>query len=143
MQNVPFHLQLVRGAIGKQFVIKHYGKRVIMTKFPDMTKIKPSEKQVECRQLFALAVAYAKHINDNAELKQQYQARIKKGRDVYRSAIQEYLDTYKMQQQDKATGKNSLKLVKPGQKNTIAPLVVIESLGDMFFIPAVHYNDTG
>jgi hypothetical protein len=91
MKKIPFHLQLIRGAIGKRFVIKHYGKKIVMTAFPDMTQIKPSIKQQECRQQFAAAVAYAQGVINNAEQKELWQKKIKKGKSVYRAAIQEYL----------------------------------------------------
>ena len=92
---IPFHLTLIRGAIGKKFVIKHYGKKVVMTRFPKMAHIIPSKKQKARRELFAEAVAYAKTINGDPEFKRAYQLRLKKGITVYHAAVQEYLQIHK------------------------------------------------
>lgn len=81
----------LRGAVGKQLVFKQYGKKTVVSKYPDMTKITPSERQKEKRTLFAEAVAYAKLINRNPVQKATYLAKVKKGQSVYQYALKEYL----------------------------------------------------
>jgi hypothetical protein len=38
-------LRQVRGQIGKQFVVKQYGKKTVITAYPDMSNVKPSKAQ--------------------------------------------------------------------------------------------------
>lgn len=81
----------LRGQLGKQLVFKRYGKKVVVTRYPDMSKVKPSIQQQQQRSRFAEAVAYARHITHNAELKAMYADKVKKGQTVYHYALQEYL----------------------------------------------------
>jgi hypothetical protein len=83
------------GQIGKSLVIKQYGTKTIVTKFPDMSHIKPSKPQQQQRSRFAQAVAYAKHINNDAALNKAYREKIKKGQSVYQYALQEFLKKQK------------------------------------------------
>jgi len=87
--NILFHG--VNGQIGKQIVIKRYGTRTVITAYPDMSSIKPSEAQKQKRKNFAEAVAYAKAITGDPEKKALYEAKVKKGRSVYNYAMAEYL----------------------------------------------------
>ena len=89
-----FLLQGTSGAIGKQVVAKHYGKRTVLSKYPDMSGIKPSKAQKAKRSLFAKAVAYAQKINNSASLKEAYKKKVKKGKTVYHTAIKEYLKNH-------------------------------------------------
>ncbi len=60
------------GALNQLVVFKRYGNKTVVTRYPNMSGIKPSTEQKKQRGLFAEAVAYAKIINDNPELKAQY-----------------------------------------------------------------------
>jgi len=60
-----------------------------------MSRVKPSRKQKNNRNLFKEAVAYAKKINRTPALKQTYLKKIKKGESVYHYAIKEYLSKHK------------------------------------------------
>src|SRR5206468_12845643 len=82
--NLPLSLRIVRGAIGKEFVIKHYKYGVIRTKYPDMTRIVASMEQRKCRDLFKEAVAYAKVIISDPEGKRKWQNRILMRNGVYK-----------------------------------------------------------
>lgn len=81
----------LKGQIGKQLVFKQYGKKTVVTRFPDMSKIVPSELQKKQRSSFAKAVAYAKSINNDPVLKAKYAKKMKKGKSVFQYAIQEFL----------------------------------------------------
>lgn len=81
----------ISGAVGKQFVFKQYKGKTIVTKYPDMTNIKPSERQKERQKVFKEAVAYAKAVNRDPEKKAFYQTKLKPGETVYRYALKEYL----------------------------------------------------
>lgn len=84
-------LRNVQGQIGKELVVKKYGKKTVITKYPDMSGIKPSKLQKVKRSRFAEAVAYAQNILHNPALKAQYAAKVKKGQSVYHYAIKEFL----------------------------------------------------
>ena len=63
MERMPFYYRMIRGAIGRKFVVKHYeGGRVVVTRFPDMSGIVATEKQRVRRDLFREAVVWAKWI---------------------------------------------------------------------------------
>src|SRR5665647_797308 len=62
MKRMPFLLNLIQGSIGKKYVVKHYRKGIVVTKYPHMTGIIASKKQVVCRASFAEAAAYARDI---------------------------------------------------------------------------------
>ena len=84
-------LHQVRGQIGKQIVVKRYGKKTVITAYPDMSRVKPSKLQKTKRKDFAAAVAYARSIINDPAQKAAYAKRIKKGERVYNFAIKEYL----------------------------------------------------
>ena len=84
-------LQGLHGSIGKEVVIKQYGKKTVVSRYPDMSNIQPSALQQQKRILFREAVAYAKSILNNPVQKKLYQAKIKKGQTVYHYALKAYL----------------------------------------------------
>ncbi len=91
MKTSSFLLSLVKGQIGKKIVVKHYGKKVVVTKAPDMSHVKPSTLQKVQRSRFAEAVAYAKHINNTSELKAAYVQKARKSKSVYQYVLKAYL----------------------------------------------------
>ena len=84
-------LRNVQGQIGKEFVVKKYGKKTVVTKYPDMSGIKPSKLQKVKRSRFAEAVAFAQSIIRNPQQKALYAKKVKKGQSVYHYAIKEFL----------------------------------------------------
>ncbi len=88
-------LKQISGHIGKQIVIKQYGDKTVVTKYPDMSKIKPSPLQKEKQKIFAEAVKYAKAINRDPAQKKKYEKKVKKGQSVYHYALKEYLQKNK------------------------------------------------
>ena len=90
MKNNSFLLSQVQGQIGN-IVVKHYGKKTVITKAPDMSRIKPSALQRVQRNRFAKAVAYARHINNTPELKAAYVKKAKKSKSVYQYVLKEFL----------------------------------------------------
>jgi hypothetical protein len=81
----------LRGQLGKQLVFKRYGKKTVVTRYPDMSKVKPSKQQQQQRSRFAEAVAYARKITHDPVLKATYAEKVNKGQTVYHYALQEYL----------------------------------------------------
>ncbi|MCU7552783.1 hypothetical protein OCK74_26935 [Chitinophagaceae bacterium LB-8] len=94
-------LGIIRGSIGKCFVVKHYRankkkklkKRIIVTRYPDMSGIVASEKQRVRRDLFKEAVVYARWIIGDAERKKAFRKSLprKKRKHVYQAAIRLYM----------------------------------------------------
>jgi hypothetical protein len=72
-------------------LIKKYGDKTVISKYPDMSNIIPSTSQKLKRNRFAEAVAYAKTINNSPILKADYLKRTGKVRSVYQHALKEFL----------------------------------------------------
>ena len=72
-------------------VIKQYGDKTVVSKYPDMSNIVPSEFQVQKRSRFAEAVAYAKTINSSPIFKADFLKRKGEVKSVYQEALKEYL----------------------------------------------------
>ena len=60
-----------------------------------MSGVKPSRKQKNSRNVFKEAVAYAKHIIYNRELKKKYLEKVRPRQSVYHYAMKEYLEKKK------------------------------------------------
>ena len=72
-------------------VIKKYGDKTVVSKYPDMRNIIPSDSQKEKRTRFAEAVSYAKTINGSSILRNDFIKRVGNVRSVYQSALKEFL----------------------------------------------------
>src|SRR5450432_4410728 len=90
-KKLPFRLRMIQGAVGKSYVIKHYKWGIIMTKYPDMTKIKASPKQRFCRCLFREAVAYAQSVIADPVREEAWQKRLRRRKGVYNEAVKAYM----------------------------------------------------
>jgi hypothetical protein len=91
-------LGIIRGGVGKCFVVKHYrgkkkGRKIVVTRYPNMSGIVVSEKQRERRNLFREAVVYAKWIVGDEERKQAFRKTLprKRRKHVYQAAIRLYM----------------------------------------------------
>jgi hypothetical protein len=97
-------LGMIQGAVGKLFVVKHYRKggkrsgkkkrkRMVVTRYPNMSGIVASQKQRERRDLFREAVVYARWIVADEERKRAFRKTLphKKQKQVYQAAIQLYM----------------------------------------------------
>ena len=81
----------MRGAIGKQVVVKQYGNKTVITAYPDMSNVKPSKLQKLKRKKFAAAIEYARSIINDPLKKAAYAKKLKRGARVYNAVIKEYL----------------------------------------------------
>ena len=72
-------------------VIKKYGDKTVVSKYPDMSNIIPSDAQKEKRNRFAEAVSYAKTINCSNILRNDFLKRVGDVKSVYQSALKEFL----------------------------------------------------
>ena len=89
--NSSILLHTLRGAIGKQIVVKQYGNKTVITAYPDMSGIKPSKLQKQKRKNFSAAIEYACSIVNDPVKKAGYAKKLKKGARVYNAAIKEFL----------------------------------------------------
>ena len=88
-------LRDLKGTLGRQLVVKQYSDKTVVTKHPDMSRVKPTELQKLYKTLFAEAVAYAQSINRDWQLRASYLQKVKKGESVYHYALKEYLEQHK------------------------------------------------
>lgn len=79
------------GQIGKQLVLKQYSFGTVVSKYPDMSKVIPSKKQLKEKGKFSKAVAFAQSIINNPQQKTVWQQKLPEGKKVYHAAIQWYL----------------------------------------------------
>jgi hypothetical protein len=77
------------GAVGKQLVVRTRNGKSFVSKYPDMSKVKPSAKQRKEKSRFAKAVGFAQGIINNPAKKAAY--KVRKGQSVYNAAISDYL----------------------------------------------------
>jgi hypothetical protein len=87
-------LGLMRGAVGKSFVVKHYkGRGRVVTRFPDLSGIVATEKQKVRRDLFREAVVWAKWVIGDEHRKLAFRNTLprKKRKKVYQAALQMYI----------------------------------------------------
>jgi hypothetical protein len=82
----------LRGAIGKQIVLKKYSYGTVVSVYPDMSRVKSSELQRLKQGWFAEAVKYAQSIVRDPQKKKLYAEKIRKGQTVYNYAIREFLE---------------------------------------------------
>ncbi len=80
-----------RNAKVGDIVIKKYGDKTVVSKYPDMSNIIPSGSQKEKRNRFANAVAYARTINNSTILRNDFLKRVGTVKSVYQSALKEFL----------------------------------------------------
>lgn len=83
-------LQGLRGTIGKELVFKQYANKVVVSKYPDMSRVKPSEKQVQNRQRMKEATAYALSILRNPVLREAFEKTLLPGESVYHRAKKDW-----------------------------------------------------
>ena len=94
MKQVSFLLSMIRGAIGKEFVVKHYGRQVILTRYPNMEGIKPSRKQKQRRSLFKKAVLYAQNIYADPLLKEEKRRLLRRPKRLFQALMKEWFKQY-------------------------------------------------
>ena len=72
-------------------VIKKYGDKTVVSKYPDMSNIIASSAQKQKRNRFAEAVSYAKTINNSVILRNDFLKRVGDVKSVYQSALKDFL----------------------------------------------------
>jgi hypothetical protein len=91
----------VSGHIGRDFVVKQYKGRIVITGFPKKTKKKPTAAQVARRVRFIYAVKTAKKIIANPEQKALYERNLNGKRNAFQAALSEILNRDKAKESKK------------------------------------------
>jgi hypothetical protein len=88
-------LEALSGALGKELVFKQYKDKTVVSKFPDMSKVKTSERQRQQRDLMPQANAYASAVKRDPALRAEYEKHLKPGESVYHKAKKDFLASVK------------------------------------------------
>ena len=89
VENNPL-LEGLRGRVGN-LIFKKYGKKTVVTKVPDMSRVKPNELQKLYKSVFSEAVAYAQAAERDPEKRAAFETILKPGQDVYHAALSHFL----------------------------------------------------
>jgi hypothetical protein len=84
-------LKGLKGQLGKELVIKHYGKKIVVSSFPNMEDVKPSPLQQLKRSRFADAMTYAKQQMASKEGYNLYLTRSTSSRRPLNVAVADFL----------------------------------------------------
>lgn len=84
-------VESLSGKVGKKVVYKTYAYGTVVSKYPNMSKVKLSTKQKRSNELFSKAVAYAQSIIADPKEKKKYESKLNPGKTVYNTALSEYL----------------------------------------------------
>lgn len=107
-------LKGMRGTINKELVFKQYGNQTVAAKYPDMSKVVRSEKQLKNNELMREANAIARAVMKDEGLKRDAQIRLNVSTNkLYTSLIQEYFKKSKSEEDsDNSTKKVATKMDK-------------------------------
>ena len=83
------------GKVGN-IIFKNYGDKTVISKYPDMSKVKKTAKQLQNQDLFSRAHHYAKRVITDPVKKLAFSKTIPKGKMVYHAAVSKYLKENKI-----------------------------------------------
>lgn len=81
----------LRGHLGKELVFKQYGSKTVVSKYPDMSSVKPSVRQLAQRAVFKEAMLFASLVCRHPELRAFYAEGLLPGESLFRLVKKEYL----------------------------------------------------
>lgn len=79
-------LGALQGTLGKELVFKQYADKTVVSKYPDMRRVKPTERQKVQRVLMKEANAYAQRILRDPEQRVVIEKSLLPGETVYHKA---------------------------------------------------------
>ncbi len=85
-------LEGLSGTIGRELVFKQYADKVVVSKYPDMSGIKPSPLQALQRSRMKKATAYASLVMRDPILRASYEKQLKPGENLYQKAKKDYFE---------------------------------------------------
>ena len=87
--------EALRGALGKEIVFKQYKDKTVVSRYPDMSNVQPSERQLEQRRLMREASAYASKVKRDPELRTIYEGKLAPGESVFHRAKRDFFENLK------------------------------------------------
>lgn len=100
--------RMIRGAVSKEYVIKKYGNKRVIAKYPDMSGIIPTARQVKQRNVFKKAVEFAGTIYTDEKLKRIIQEFTGTKKGLFQAAIRYYFLMHKMEKAKRSRQTNNL-----------------------------------
>lgn len=85
----------LRGALGKEVVFKQYKDKVVVSRYPDFSRVKPTERQAAQRAKMKAAVAYAQKVLRDPALRAEMEKSLRPGESVYHKAKKQYFEKLK------------------------------------------------
>ena len=85
-------LNALQGKLGEEIVFKQYADKVVVSKYPDMSRVKPSPLQRVCRNRLKEANDYARAVTRDPVRRAAYERILKPGENVFRKAVQAYMN---------------------------------------------------
>jgi len=84
---------IVKGLSGRidNLVIKTYSYGTVVSKMPDRSKVKLSQKQKKANKRFQEAVFFAKSVLADPSKQKPYKKLVKKGKSLYHAALSDFL----------------------------------------------------
>lgn len=86
------------GQLGKQFVVKQYKNKIVISAYPNIKKKKPTALASLYQSRFNDAVKYTRTILQNPELKAEYAAKLEPGQRVCDYVMSAYLKQIKAEE---------------------------------------------
>ncbi len=83
------------GKVGN-VIFKNYATKTVISRYPDMSRVVKSAKQLANQDLFSAAHRYAKSVISDPVKKLAFSKTIPKGKMVYHAAVSKYLKENKV-----------------------------------------------
>ena len=126
-------MQLVRGTLGKHYIIYERNGQIIMAVKRGPSKKKPTQKQLEARHKMTIASARAQELMADPEIKAYYQSLAGPGQNAYNMAVKDAYRSPEIQnirlenEEVMVTAKNEFRVAEVEVKVIDAEGVIIES----------------
>ena len=126
-------MQLVRGTLGKHFIIYERNGQIIMAVKRGPSKKKPTQKQLEARQKMTIASARAQVLMADPEIKAYYESMAGPGQNAYNMAVKDAyrrpeVQNIRLENEDVVvTAKSEFRVAEVEVKVIDAEGVIIES----------------
>jgi hypothetical protein len=103
----------MRGTINKELVLKKYGDKTVVSKYPNMSNVVRTEKQIANNLMMKAANNVTKKIMDDEKLRNEAQLRLNVATNkLYNALIREFFKNNKEYFAVKVDANNSLKKTK-------------------------------
>ena len=126
-------MQLVRGTLGKHFIVYERNGQIIMAVKRGPSKKKPTQKQLEARQKMTIASARAQVLMADPEIKAYYESMAGPGQNAYNMAVKDAYRSPEVQnirlenEEVVVTAKNEFRVAEVEVKVIDAEGVITES----------------